>query len=88
MPWIGGMSYLQPPDLFECVTMNDILAKVRERARKNPRSACNWRYRMEDEPVAGGAAEGNSRFRGFGPPWVMLMSYSGQAGWLNSRPLS
>jgi predicted amidohydrolase YtcJ len=84
--WIGGMSYLQPPDLFECVTMNDILAKVRERARKNPGlpviGGIGWRMNQLPEGPRKEILDSVVSDRP-----VMLMSYSGQAGWLNSRAI-
>lgn len=84
--WIGGMSYLQPPDLFECVTMSDILAKVRERARENPDlpviGGIGWRMNQLPEGPRKEILDSVVSDRP-----VMLMSYSGQAGWLNSRAI-
>lgn len=84
--WIGGMSYLMPPNLFACATMDEILAKVEERARNNP-----------DLPIIGGIGWRMNQLPD-GPRKeildavvpdrpVMLMSYSGQAGWLNSKAI-
>ncbi len=84
--WIGGMSYLMPPSLFVCATMDEILAIVEERARNNP-----------DLPIIGGIGWRMNQLPD-GPRKeildavvpdrpVMLMSYSGQAGWLNSKAI-
>ncbi len=84
--WIGGMAYLQPPDLFACTTMADVLARVKERAEKNP-----------GLPLIGGIGWRMSQLPN-GPRKeildavvpdrpVMLMSYSGQGGWLNSKAI-
>ncbi len=84
--WIGGMSFLQPPELFALDTQDDILAWVKDRARKNP-----------DLPLIGGIGWRMNRLPN-GPRReildaalpdrpVMLMSYSGQAGWLNSKAI-
>ncbi len=76
--WIGGMSYLQPPDLFECVTMSDILAKVRERARENPDlpviGGIGWRMNQLPEGPRKEILDSVVSDRP-----VMLMSYIGQA---------
>ncbi len=85
--WIGGMSYLMPPNLFQCTTMNEVLAKIEERALNNP-----------DLPVIGGIGWRMNQLPN-GPRKeildavvsdrpVMLMSYSGQAGWLNSKAIA
>ena len=85
--WIGGMSYLQPPELFDCEDMEQILAKVKERAEKNPDlpliGAIGWR--MEQLPN-GPKREILDEIVSDRP--VMLMSYSGQAGWLNSKAIA
>lgn len=85
--WIGGMSYLMPPNLFQCTTMSEVLAVVEERAQNNP-----------DLPIIGGIGWRMNQLPN-GPRKeildaivsdrpVMLMSYSGQAGWLNSKAIA
>jgi len=85
--WIGGMSYLMPPNLFQCTTMSEVLAVVEKRAQKNP-----------DLPIIGGIGWRMNQLPN-GPRKelldaivsdrpVMLMSYSGQAGWLNSKAIA
>ena len=34
--WIGGMCYFQPPELFACETLDDLLAWVKQRADDHP----------------------------------------------------
>ena len=84
--WIGGMTYLQPPELFACNTQEEVLAWVKRRAEENP-----------DLPIIGGIGWRMSQLPE-GPRReildavvadrpVMLMGYSGQGGWLNSRAI-
>ncbi len=84
--WIGGMSYLQPPELFACDTQEDILAWVEKRAAEHPDlpliGAIGWRMNQLPE---GPRRELLDTVVPDRP--VMLMSYSGQGGWLNSQAI-
>ena len=84
--WIGGMTYLQPWELFTLETQADILAWVKQRAAERP-----------ELPLIGGIGWKMSQLPD-GPRReildavvpdrpVMLMSYSGQGGWLNSKAI-
>lgn len=84
--WIGGMCYLQPPELFELETQDDVLAWVKNRADKNPGLPLIggigwWMNRLPEGPkkeILDAVVPDRP---------VMLMSYSGQAGWLNSKAI-
>ncbi len=84
--WIGGMTYLQPPDLFGCNTQEEILAWVKKRAEEHPDlpliGAIGWR--MSQLPK-GPRREILDAVVSDRP--VMLMAYSGQGGWLNSTAI-
>ena len=84
--WIGGMTYLQPPELFACETQDDVLAWVKRRAEENPRlpliGGIGWR--MNQLP-AGPRREILDAAVPDRP--VMLMGYSGQGGWLKSKAI-
>ncbi len=84
--WIGGMAYLQPPELFAFSTQEQILAWVKERAEKNPDlpliGGIGWRM---DQLPDGPRREILDAIVPDRP--VMLMAYSGQGGWLNSKAI-
>lgn len=85
--WIGGMSYLMPPNLFECTTQDEILAKIEERARNNPDlpmiGGIGWRMNQLSDGPRKEILDAVVSDRP-----VMLMSYTGQAGWLNSKAIA
>lgn len=81
--WIGGMGYFQPPELFACETLDDLLAWVKQRAESNPElpliGGIGWRMNQLPDGPRRELLDAVVPDRP-----VMLMSYSGQAGWLNS----
>ena len=84
--WIGGMAYLQPPELFACTNQNEVLEWVRQRAQNNPGlpliGGIGWRMSQLPEGPKKELLDAVVPDRP-----VMLMSYSGQAGWLNSKAI-
>lgn len=82
--WIGGIGYLMPSNLFACATMDDIAAAVRAHAAANPGlpfvGGIGWRM----DQVPGGVPRKEILDGIVTDRPVVLMSYSGQAGWLNS----
>lgn len=84
--WIGGMCYLQPPELFACETQDDVLAWVRKRAEDHPRlpliGGIGWRMNQLPDGPRREILDAVVPDRP-----VMLMSYSGQGGWLNSKAI-
>ena len=84
--WIGGMCYFQPPELFACETLDDLLAWVKQRADDHPElpliGGIGWRMNQLPDGPRRELLDAVVPDRP-----VMLMSYSGQAGWLNSRAI-
>ena len=84
--WIGGMAHLQPPELFALETQADILAWVKRRAEANPRlpliGGIGWRMNQLPQGPRKELLDAVVPDRP-----VMLMAYSGQGGWLNSRAI-
>jgi predicted amidohydrolase YtcJ len=84
--WIGGMAHLQPPELFACETQEEVLAWVKARAAEHPDlpliGGIGWRMNQLPEGPRREILDAAVPDRP-----VMLMSYSGQGGWLNSRAI-
>ncbi|MBP7829092.1 MAG: amidohydrolase [Kiritimatiellae bacterium] len=84
--WIGGMTYLQPWELFTLATQDDILAWIKARAENYPDlpliGGIGWRM---DQLPDGPRREILDAVVSDRP--VMLMAYSGQGGWLNSKAI-
>jgi hypothetical protein len=81
--WIGGIGYLMPNNLYACRNQEDIKAAVRQRAEDHPTlpfiGGIGWRM---DQLPAGPRKDILDTVVPDRP--VILMSYSGQCGWLNS----
>ncbi len=84
--WIGGMTYLQPWELFPLKTQADILAWVKKRAEEHPElpliGGIGWKMSQLPEGPRREILDAVVPDRP-----VMLMSYSGQGGWLNSKAI-
>ncbi len=84
--WIGGMTYLQPWELFTLETQDDILAWVKKRAEEHPElpliGGIGWRIDLLPDGPRREILDAVVPDRP-----VMLMAYSGQGGWLNSKAI-
>ncbi|MDQ7780561.1 MAG: amidohydrolase [Planctomycetota bacterium] len=84
--WIGGMTYLQPWELFTLETQADLLAWVKQRAEEHPElpliGGIGWKLSQLPEGPRREILDAVVPDRP-----VMLMSYSGQGGWLNSKAI-
>ncbi len=83
--WIGGLQALMPAILYECSSMEDLREALVERNSAEPDlpfvGAIGWK--MEYVPYRNPRKELLDEIISDRP--VILMSYSGQAGWLNSK---
>ncbi len=85
--WIGALLYLMPDNLFACQTFEDIRRTIVDWAERNPGhpfvGGIGWRM----DQVPGGVPTRQILDEIIGDRPVILMSYSGQSGWLNSMAL-
>ncbi len=82
--WIGGFVYLMPPDLYACTDHAQLAAVLKRRAESDPEmpiiGGIGWRM----EFVPGGVPKKEILDEIISDRPVILMSFSGQAGWMNS----
>lgn len=82
--WIGGFVYLMPPDLYACNDHAQLAAVLKQRAAADPEmpiiGGIGWRM----EKVPGGVPRKEILDDIISNRPVLLMSFSGQSGWLNS----
>lgn len=83
--WIGGMLSLMPANLFDCKNWNDLKnvlqQSYKERAHLPFIGGIGWRM----EYVPGGTPKKETLDEVIKDRPVILMAYSGQCGWLNSK---
>ncbi|MBN1297852.1 amidohydrolase [bacterium] len=85
--WIGGLTYLMPADLYACADHAELAAVLKRRAAVDPElifiGGIGWK--MENIP---GNIPRKELLDAIIPDRpVILMSYSGQCGWLNSMAI-
>ncbi len=82
--WIGGIGYLMPDNLFACSDFSEIAAAMKAQAAAQPGlpfvGGIGWRM----DQVPGGVPHREILDGVIAERPVVLMAYSGQAGWMNT----
>ena len=82
--WIGGLVGLMTMKLFDCNSVDEVKSVVLEHAKNNPDlpfvMGVGWRY----DYIPGGLPNKELMDTILDDRPVLLMSYGGQSGWLNS----
>lgn len=82
--WIGGLVGLMTTKLFDCNSLDEVKSVVLDHARSNPDlpfvMGVGWRY----DYIPGGLPDKALMDTILDDRPVLLMSYGGQSGWLNS----
>lgn len=83
--WIGALTSMMPWNLFNCQSTGEVLAAVKAQAAAEPRLPFVGGIGWHDHYIPGGKPTKKMLDEAVADRCVILMSYSGQSGWANTK---